>query len=87
MNPVLESGVTYLESLLLQALDWNTSIQCPPAKSPSTHKQPRYHGDLTLNSLRTNNSNKNNSRAALLVSKILLHILACIAANENGKNI
>ena len=51
MNPVLESGVGYLESLLLQALDWKTLIHCLPAMSPSIHKQLRYHGDLISNSL------------------------------------
>ena len=81
MNPVLESGVAYLESLLLQALDWKTLIHCLPAMSPSIHKQLRYHGDLISNSLY-----KNNSRVALLVSKILFHKPACIAANEDKKH-
>lgn len=69
VNPVLQSGVTYLESLLLQALDWNILTRCLLSTSPSTHQQLRYHGDHILGS-----SCNNNSRAALLVSKILFHI-------------
>ena len=77
VNPVLKSGVTYLESLLLGALHWKTLIHCLPALSPSTHQQLRYHGDRILDSFC-----KNNLKAALLVIKILFHIHVFVQHNS-----
>ena len=77
MNPVLKSGVAYLESLLLRALHWKTLIHCLPALSPSTHQQLRYHGDRILDSFC-----KNNLKAALLVIKILFHIHVFVQHNS-----